>query len=238
MSDLKATQISDHIWRLGIRVLLPIHVWIVCEQDGITLVDGGIGWMEKGIRRFIHDLGAGPLRRIVLTHGHYDHVGVIPALLREWDVPVYVHGSEIQFMEGRLPYPRRKKATPFLPPGIAEPLPSQTDGTLSPIQSLVPYAAPGHSPGHTVYYDVRDDVLIAGDLFTVRRGQLRRPIPMFTADLEEAIQSGSIVQTLKPKLMTVCHGTDVADPHLLYEGYARTYSDEGSACVNREQISK
>ena len=118
MSDLKATQISDHIWRLGIRVLLPIHVWIVCEQDGITLVDGGIGWMEKGIRRFIHDLGAGPLRRIVLTHGHYDHVGVIPALLREWDVPVYVHGSEIQFMEGRLPYPAGRKQLRFCRPGL------------------------------------------------------------------------------------------------------------------------
>lgn len=70
---MKAEHISEHVWSLKAWVI-PIHVWIVIEEDGFTLVDAGIPMMAKGIMKFIKQLNAGPLRRILLTHGHSDHV--------------------------------------------------------------------------------------------------------------------------------------------------------------------
>ena len=71
---------------------------------------------------------------------------------------------------------------------------------------------PGHSPGHVVYYHEQDQVLLAGDLFTSKKGNLHQPMPMFTADMAEAVRSSSIVEQLKPKRLEVCHGNSVLNP--------------------------
>src|SRR6188472_1564222 len=42
---------------------------------------------------------------IVLTHGHFDHVGALEALLHVWDVPVYAHPLELPFLTGHADYP-------------------------------------------------------------------------------------------------------------------------------------
>ena len=36
-------------------------------------------------------------KAIILTHGHFDHVGGIIELIKYWDVPVYAHQMEILF---------------------------------------------------------------------------------------------------------------------------------------------
>ncbi len=46
---MKAKQISDHIWSLKTWMIIPIHVWVVVEEDGITLIDAGMPMMAKGI---------------------------------------------------------------------------------------------------------------------------------------------------------------------------------------------
>jgi glyoxylase-like metal-dependent hydrolase (beta-lactamase superfamily II) len=38
---------------------------------------------------------------IILTHGHFDHVGALQALLAVWDVPVYAHTAEVPFLTGQ-----------------------------------------------------------------------------------------------------------------------------------------
>ncbi|WP_242694856.1 MBL fold metallo-hydrolase [Pseudogracilibacillus auburnensis] len=65
--------------------------------------------MAKGILKFIEQLNAGSLKRIVLTHGHPDHVGAIKRILKVKTVPVFAHRIEIPYMEGDYPYPGRKK---------------------------------------------------------------------------------------------------------------------------------
>ncbi|GIQ63853.1 hypothetical protein PACILC2_24210 [Paenibacillus cisolokensis] len=75
MIEVKVTQISEHIWSIKLWLIIPIHVWLVKEKNGITLVDTGVAMMAKGIVKAIERLQAGPLLRIVLTHGHPDHIG-------------------------------------------------------------------------------------------------------------------------------------------------------------------
>ncbi|MEH7389085.1 MBL fold metallo-hydrolase [Bacillus sp. JJ1474] len=107
---MKVNKVSENIWSLKTWIIIPIHVWVIVDGNGVTLVDAGIPKMAKGIMNFIKELDAGPLQRILLTHGHPDHVGAIKTILSVTKVPVYAHRIEIPYMEGELPYPKRKKA--------------------------------------------------------------------------------------------------------------------------------
>ena len=42
---------------------------------------------------------------IVLTHGHFDHVGAARELSERWDAPIYAHSRELPFITGRTAYP-------------------------------------------------------------------------------------------------------------------------------------
>ncbi|WP_044640354.1 MBL fold metallo-hydrolase [Risungbinella massiliensis] len=223
---MKIRQISEHVWSLRTWMLIPIHVWVVVDEEGVTLVDAGLSMMAKGILKFIDQLEAGPLQRIVLTHGHSDHVGAVKKIVEATRVPVYAHRIEIPYMEGDLPYPGRKKATPLVARQLSQALPEDDQGKNLSIGGLTPYLTPGHSPGHVVYFHEEDGVLLAGDLFTSKKGKLYRPIPMFTADMKEAVKSSSIVRKLQPKRLEVCHGDSVMLPTEHLDEYIQKTTDK------------
>ena len=51
------------------------HVYIILD-NGVTLVDAGMGGSHKPILKAIKDLGYGPydIKRIIITHAHIDHI--------------------------------------------------------------------------------------------------------------------------------------------------------------------
>ncbi len=205
--------ITESIRSVGVWVGLPIQVWIIAEQDGVTLVDTGMSFMSKGILKAIQGMDAGPLKRILLTHGHADHVGGLQNILRVHNVPVYMHAAEIPYAQGELAYPGKDKAHVHVEKGILQPLPlvSGKNKELDVHGSLTPYWTPGHSPGHVVYFHRGENVLLAGDLFNGKRGKLIPP--RFTPDPELAMRSAfEIVRELDPERIEVCHGSTVYRP--------------------------
>ena len=56
-----------------------VNVYLVGEDDGLTLVDTALPRSSKAILQAAGDLGA-PIRRILLTHAHGDHVGSLDEL--------------------------------------------------------------------------------------------------------------------------------------------------------------
>src|SRR5699024_10985037 len=39
-------------------------------------------------------------KAIILTHGHFDHVGAIVDLVNHWNIPVYAHKLELPYLTG------------------------------------------------------------------------------------------------------------------------------------------
>ncbi|WP_342504716.1 MBL fold metallo-hydrolase [Sporosarcina sp. FSL K6-2383] len=218
---MQVKKISEHIWCLKTWMIIPIHVWVVKDGEGITLVDAGMPMMTNRIIQFMERLNAGPLLRILLTHGHSDHVGAVKGILKKYKVPVYAHQIEIPYMEGEVVYPKRKKLETNLPKTLTNPLLEDGLGNLKKIGGLTPYFTPGHSPGHVAYYHEQDQVLLAGDLFTSKKGKLKQPMPAFTADMKQAVASASIISQLKPKRLEVCHGNTVFQPSDQLEEYMK-----------------
>ncbi len=69
----------------------------VRQDSGMILVDAGLAFPDEempGIDLVLPDFTylrehAEEIRGVALTHGHEDHVGALPYVLREFDVPVY-----------------------------------------------------------------------------------------------------------------------------------------------------
>jgi glyoxylase-like metal-dependent hydrolase (beta-lactamase superfamily II) len=57
----------------------PINCYLVEEDTELTLIDAGMPFSSKGILKAAEKIGK-PITRIVLTHGHEDHVGALALL--------------------------------------------------------------------------------------------------------------------------------------------------------------
>src|ERR671933_2742654 len=82
----------------------------VRQASGMILVDAGMSFPDEempGIDLVLPDFSylrehADELKGIVLTHGHEDHVGALPYLLREFNVPVYATKLTIGLVRSKL----------------------------------------------------------------------------------------------------------------------------------------
>lgn len=80
-----------------------VNVWLIEESDGWSLIDCGIGdertfglWEQL----LAGDLGGRPIRRVVATHFHPDHVGAAGWLLQRFDAAF--HMSQTEWLVSRL----------------------------------------------------------------------------------------------------------------------------------------
>ena len=201
-------------------------------QPDWVLVDAGIPGMTERIAtaaaaRFGKDV---PPRAIVMTHGHFDHVGTLGTLAERWNVPVYAHPLERPYLDGSAAYP---KADPTVGGGamaLLSPLYPRSPVNVSarlrdlPADGGVPEMpgwrwvhTPGHSVGHVSFWRQQDRALIAGDAFITVAGEsayasatqapeIHGPPKYFTHDWQAASRSVAALAALEPELVITGHG--------------------------------
>lgn len=223
--------VAPGIW--GIRDAF-VNVYLIhnAVEKKWVLVDAGLKRTASKIKELADNLfwPESKPAAIILTHGHFDHVGSALELAREWEVPVFAHVMELPYLSGLSSYP---PADPWAGGGllsvISPAFPSgpinindhiqllPEDGSLPFLPDWKYIHTPGHSPGHISLFRKRDKVLLAGDAFVTTRQesvwsvmmQTRKvtgPPRYFTCDWAAAAKSVKTLAALEPETVATGHG--------------------------------
>jgi glyoxylase-like metal-dependent hydrolase (beta-lactamase superfamily II) len=223
----------------GLRIVF-VNVFTVTHQDGSwTLIDAGLPFSGPLIRRWAEKSFKSPPNAIVLTHGHFDHVGSAGMLANDWDVPVYAHILEFPYLTGEKDYPKPNAGaggglmsllSPLYPRSPADlrhrlrALPSAGEPTVLPGWELL--HTPGHTSGHVSFYRSLDRTLLVGDAFCttkpesffeaalVQPPELHGPPSYFTSDWAEAHQSVQNLARLDVATVAPGHGKPISGADL------------------------
>lgn len=216
------------------------NVFMVGHNNQYVIIDAGMPRSGEEIisvaeERFGEDSRP---EAIILTHGHFDHVGGIIEMVEKWEIPVYAHRLELPYLTGEQSYPNPDgsveggmvaKMSPMFPhepiqlgnhvKGLPE------DGSVPHMEGFRWIHTPGHAPGHVSFFRESDKTLIAGDAFiTVRQDSLYKvltqekeihgPPRYLTTDWQAAKKSVEELHALKPTLAVTGHGLPMGDSDL------------------------
>jgi len=179
------------------------NTYVVHNSNGraIGLIDAATGESRhlSGVRAAV---GAGELLRVVVTHGHSDHVSGVSSLLSDW--------PSVEFF--KMPH---------------EDWDSHYDVTWNPVANGDSVAlgdtmfevihTPGHSPDHVCLYDQHDAVLFCGDLL-IKDGTVVIP-GRRGGNLIDYLESLSIVRDLDLGRVLPAHGPEIDDVVGLIDAY-------------------
>jgi glyoxylase-like metal-dependent hydrolase (beta-lactamase superfamily II) len=184
------------LWaRLPLPLALDhVNVWIADDGDGWTIVDCGIDTADaRAIWQALQGdvLQGKPVRRLVVTHGHPDHIGMARPLVEDLSIPLVA--TRIEYDAAKRMHQDAGKGIPadqvaFL---VAHGYPQEAAETRSGFARIVNPLTPdpppldtviadhetirfgqrdwrvivagGHAPEHASFYDPVGRVLIAGD---------------------------------------------------------------------------
>jgi glyoxylase-like metal-dependent hydrolase (beta-lactamase superfamily II) len=196
-----------------------VSTYLIESDDGLMLIDTGIGGSEIKILAAMQALGKQPgeLRHIILTHLHGDHTGGLAALKQATGAAIYAHALEApaihagQTMRPIQPGPglmsklmvrsMMKAPRPNLP-GVSVEHELQDGDSLPGGWQVI--HTPGHTGGHISLK--RDDILILGDAAT---RWLRLGGPPLFEDYAEAQRSLQKLARLDFEMACFSHGKPI-----------------------------
>lgn len=167
---------------------------------------------------------------IVMTHGHFDHIGALKDVAERWDAPIYAHPLELPYLNGTQSYPPpdplagggvMSLMAPLYPRGPIDvsawlkALPE--DGEVPGMPGWRWLHTPGHAPGHVSFWRAADRSLIVGDAFITtaqesvyavitQEAEMHGPPMYYTPDWEAAEASVKKLAALQPELAVTGHG--------------------------------
>ncbi len=231
----------------GLRITF-VNVFGVTHPDSSwTLIDAGIPTSAPLIRSWAEKHFGKPPIALVLTHGHFDHVGAAKSLAEQWQIPIYAHPLEFPYLTGKQSYPPPNSGAgggmmallsplyPRDPIDLGErlhALPSGSTEALAELPEMPGWQVlhtPGHTPGHVSFYRPYDRTLIVGDAFCstkpesffeaalMQQPELHGPPAYFTSDWTAAKHSVLQLAQLEPVTVALGHGKPLSGPAVAAE---------------------
>ena len=175
---------------------------IVCEQTQQTVVidpGGDVDKINATLKQ--HDLR---LSAIWLTHGHLDHVGAAHSLRQQHNIKIIGPHKDERFWFDNLPM----QATMFGFEPISAFYPDEwlAHGDTIQVGQLVfkVLHCPGHTPGHVVFYQDRQNTVIVGDV--IFKGSVGR------TDFPKG-DSKQLISSIQAHIMTLPLSTAILSGH-------------------------
>lgn len=135
-------------------------VW--CEQTGeAALVDPG-GEAQR-LRQEIAAIGI-TVKKILLTHGHLDHVGAASKLAAFYRVPIVGPHRDDGPLLTSLPGQCQIFGVDSIPPLVPDRWLANDDTVSVGTLSFSVLHCPGHSPGHVVFWNKTAKFILMGDV--------------------------------------------------------------------------
>jgi glyoxylase-like metal-dependent hydrolase (beta-lactamase superfamily II) len=209
--------------------------WYLVEdgaRGGLTVVDTGLPRSWNSLQSALGELGRSPadIEAVVLTHGHFDHMGFARRAQEELQVPVWAHADELSVVSHPWNYDHERSRLPyFRHPGYlkifsemtamgalwvkgsnATRAYGSTDQLDVPGQPQVVFT-PGHTHGHCSLLFEDRGALIAGDAFVMLDPYTGRSGPCVvagaaTADSRTALSSLNQLAGLDATTALTGHG--------------------------------
>jgi glyoxylase-like metal-dependent hydrolase (beta-lactamase superfamily II) len=198
--------LAKDVWQLAGSPRDWFNVYLV--ED--VLIDGATRWAK---RRILRQLQNRSVRLVALTHCHPDHQGAAKAVCDQFGVPLACHEADVPAMEGRrpmMPHNRVIRLGERIWAGPPHPV-GQVLRDGDEVAGFRVIHAPGHTPGHVIFFRERDRVAIVGDVlvntnFLRRRRFLGEPPAAFTVDVEQNRRAIQLLAELEPRLVCFGHG--------------------------------
>jgi glyoxylase-like metal-dependent hydrolase (beta-lactamase superfamily II) len=219
----------------GVHFITHAHVncYLIEDDDGVTLVDAGLPSMWSMVLKVLEDRGRRPedIRALILTHGHFDHVGFAAYVHREWNVPVLVHPDDAHLAAHPYRYkPQRNRFLyPFTHPrslpllgrmamagalsvkGVNDVKGLHT-GTAFPVPGRPTIVhTPGHTDGHCILHLPDRDTVLSGDALVTLDPYTGKTGPQVVAsaatkDTHQALASLEVVAATGATIVLPGHG--------------------------------
>ena len=175
------------------------------ETKECFIIDPGAS--GKQLAEKIRQDGLTPVA-VLLTHGHFDHVGAAKTLAKEFDIKIYAHEKE----ESTLKYPDKNVSWMV---GVEE---SYTADVYLKDEENISFAGfdikvlhtPGHTEGGCCYYIAEEDVVFTGDaLFAGSVGRTDFP----------GGSMSQIVRSVREKLLSLNEAGNLESDIMVYPGH-------------------
>lgn len=157
---------------------LMVNTWVFpLSEDTTAIIDPG--GVSPELLQFLAKLNPHRLE-IMLTHGHFDHVGGLPTLVRKYpDYRLWVHHNDVAYLghaakETHLKSFGPLRVTKLIEPLEADPLPEPTDFYKEGdrVNGFMVLHTPGHTGGSICLWSKENNILFSGDtLFYGSRGR-------------------------------------------------------------------
>ncbi len=188
------------------------NTYIVISDDETSAIVVDPSCEPERIMEYLSGRGL-KLKAILVTHGHFDHVGAIPKIVEHMKVPVYTHEVEAKIMMDSI----KNLSTYFVSKAIcAEATNYVVDKEVLDFGDGLSFKVlivPGHSPKGCCYYNVEDGTVFTGD--TLFAGSIGRT-DYYNGD------SNDLIKHIKERLMFLPASTKVYPGH----GQSTTINNE------------